>query len=78
MFGTGGSFPRHKGHHLQPSICSVLVVRSPDIKQLGHEVDHSLPSNAKFKNEWSCIITPPVCLYGKYRDSFTFTFMNVI
>jgi hypothetical protein len=27
---------------------------------------------ARVKNEWSCITTPPVCLKGVDRDTFTF------
>lgn len=32
---------------------------SPEVKRPEHEVVHSLPSRAKFKNEWSYISTPP-------------------
>jgi hypothetical protein len=40
------------------------------------EVDHSPPSSAEVKNEWSCISTPFICLHGMDRDNFTsfFTF----
>jgi len=31
---------------------------SPVVKQLGCEADHSCPSDADFKNGWSCIFTP--------------------
>jgi hypothetical protein len=54
------------------------VVLSPGIKQQGHEVGHSLPSNAKVKNEWSHIIIPSIYLYGMDRDNFAFTFVDVI
>jgi hypothetical protein len=37
------------------------------------EVDHSPPSNAKIKNEWSYTSTPPTYLPGVDRDKFTFT-----
>jgi hypothetical protein len=48
---------------------------SPGVKQLGHEADHSLPSNAEVKNIWILITTPPyifmaLCLIMKYRDNF--------
>jgi len=36
------------------------------------EVDQSLPSSAKVKNEWSYTSTPPTCLHGMDRDNFTF------
>jgi hypothetical protein len=35
-----------------------------EVKWLGHEADHSLPSNAKVKNAWSFTSTPPICLHG--------------
>ena len=31
----------------------------PQCKALGNEVDHSPPSSAMVKNEWSCTSTPP-------------------
>ena len=42
-------------------------------KSPGHEADHSHPSCAKVKNEWSYTSTPPVCLRGMCRDNLTFT-----
>ena len=44
------------------------------IMQPGRDVDHSPPSSAEFKNEWSCISSSPVCLYGLQWDNFTFFF----
>ena len=41
---------------------------------LGLEFDHSSPSSAKVKNEYSYTSAPPVCLYWVDRNSFTFTF----
>jgi hypothetical protein len=35
----------------------------------GFEVDHSCPSSAEFKNEWSCTFTPPVFIQAVDRDS---------
>lgn len=43
------------------------------IQRPGHEFDHSLPSNAQVKNEWSYTSIPPPCLHGVDRDIFTFT-----
>jgi hypothetical protein len=43
----------------------------------GHEVNHSLPSSAEVKNEWSCTTTPLIYLmylHGVDRDSFTYTY----
>ena len=36
------------------------------------EVNHSPTSCAQVKNEWSYSSTPPVCLHGIQRDTFTF------
>ena len=30
------------------------------IKRSGNEADHSLPSNAEFKNKWRCNSAPPL------------------
>jgi len=43
----------------------------PGVKQLGHEVDYSSPFSAQVRNGWSFASTPPLCLYGTDRDSFT-------
>jgi hypothetical protein len=40
----------------------------------GYEVNHSPPSSAEVKNEWSCTITSLIYLHGVDRDSFTYTF----
>jgi hypothetical protein len=44
----------------------------PEVKQPGHDVDHSPPSSDEVKNEWSYISTPPIRLHGEIRDKFTF------
>jgi len=36
------------------------------------EVDHSLPSSAEVKNEWSHISTPPIRVYGVDSDNAAF------
>ena len=33
-------------------------------------VDHSAPSCAEVKNEWSCTSIPPICLHDVPTDSF--------
>jgi len=43
------------------------------VKRSGREVDHSSPSDAEFKNEWS-YTSFPVCLNGVIKNSFTSTF----
>ena len=44
---------------------------SPFLKWLGYEVNHTSPSNAEDKNEWSYTSTLPICLLGVYWDNFT-------
>jgi hypothetical protein len=43
------------------------------IKRPGRQADHSPPSSAEVKNEWSYTASPPTCFHGVDRDSFTFT-----
>ena len=38
-----------------------------------HEANHSLPSRAEIKNEWSYTSTPPVCLHELTEENCTFT-----
>ena len=40
------------------------------IKQPGHDVDHSHPSSAEVKNEWSYTSAPHICVHGVDRDTF--------
>ena len=55
---------------------------SPGIKRLGREVDHSPPSSAEVKSEWSYTsLVPPAraCVLGVGRDSFTvFKFLTTV
>ena len=41
-------------------------------KGAGREFDHSPPSTALVKDEYSYASTRPICLYGKERNIFTF------
>jgi hypothetical protein len=45
----------------------------PGVNRLGHEVDHSLPSSAEVRNEWSCTSSCPTCFHVVDRDSFIST-----
>jgi hypothetical protein len=47
----------------------------PRVKRAGRDVNHSSPSSAEFKNEWSYTSALLICLHGLYRDNFTFTFI---
>jgi hypothetical protein len=38
----------------------------------GVKVNHSPPSNAEVKNEWSYTSTHPICLHGADREKFAF------
>ena len=42
------------------------------VKLPGYAGDHSPPSSAEVKNEWSYTPIPPICLQGVDRDNFTF------
>jgi hypothetical protein len=53
-------------------------VSFPGVSKLKCEVDHSSPSSAEVKNEYSYTSTLPVCLYGVERDKFTFRVLTGI
>ena len=57
---------------IQPPIQWVLEYFSR-LKWSGHDVDHSPPTTAKVKNEWSYISTPPDWLHDVYRENFTYS-----
>jgi hypothetical protein len=48
----------------------------PGLQRPGREVNHSPPSSAEVKNEWSHTSDPPICLHGVNRDNFTFTLLK--
>jgi hypothetical protein len=66
------SRPIQRPRHWFPGTGS-LEVRWPE-----HEADHSPPSSAEVKNEWSYTPTPPLCLQGMHRDNFTVTICLVV
>jgi hypothetical protein len=43
----------------------------PEVKWPEREVNHSSPSSAEIKNEWSYTSAPHICLHGMERESFT-------
>ena len=60
----------------QPPIQWVLGAVSPEMKLLGHEVDH-LPRSSAEVNEWSCT-SIPIHHCGMCSDfTFTFTFIFI-
>jgi hypothetical protein len=46
----------------------------PGGKAAGREVNHSLPSGAEVKIEWSYTSTPSICLQVVEKDNIAFTF----
>jgi hypothetical protein len=44
------------------------------VKPLGYKANHSPPSNAEVKNEWTYTSTAPICLHVMYRGNVTFLF----
>jgi hypothetical protein len=44
----------------------------PGVKQPRNEVNHSSPSSAKVKNEWSYTSAPPVYVQGVDRENSAF------
>jgi hypothetical protein len=44
----------------------------PGVKRPQREVDHSSPSSAVVRNEWSYTSAPPICLHGMDMDNSTF------
>lgn len=56
----------------------VLEVLSAGVNQLECKVDHSLPTSADLKNEWSYTSAPPICLHAVDREDFTLTFCCII
>jgi hypothetical protein len=56
----------------QPSFLHGCRVSFPGLRQPRHQVNHSPPSSAEVKNEWSYTSTPPLCFYSTDREKFTF------
>jgi hypothetical protein len=48
----------------------------PGAKQLGSEINHSLPSGAEVKNEQSYTSTPSICLHGTDKEHFIVSFYD--
>lgn len=52
---------------IQPTVQWALGAVSADLKQVGHETDHSLPSSVK-----ELYLHSSVCIRGMHRAVFTF------
>jgi hypothetical protein len=48
----------------------------PRVKQPRREVNHSPPSSAAVKNEWSYTSTPAIWFHAVERLNFTFSFIG--
>jgi len=46
--------------------------RGEGVRPPEHEFDHSLPSSAEVKNEWSYISVSSLRFHGVARENFTF------
>jgi hypothetical protein len=53
-------------------------VLSPGAKRPGREVNHSPPSSAEVKNEWSYSSSPSIRLHSMDRDNFALTFKVIL
>jgi hypothetical protein len=64
---------------LRPTQSSIQGVPGffPRGKMAGLEVDHSPPSSAKVKYEWSYTSTPPICHHGVDKEKCTFYTNNM-
>lgn len=49
----------------------------PGVKWLGLDDDHSLPSSAKIKKEWSNTSASALCIHTSDRDNFSFSFVKI-
>ena len=45
-------------------------------RRVGREVNHSLSSSAKIRNEWSYSSSSPICLHGVDNETFTSTILR--
>ena len=80
------SYPAHFIPHILDVLrrlfcyCMPAVVgtgASSWVKAAGHDIGHSPPSSAESNKNWYVYITTvPVCLDGRVRDIFTFTFYS--
>jgi len=61
------------GERLNTSSYLQYRVSFPGVKWPRRDVDHSPPTRAEVRNEWSSTSTPPVHLNGVDRESFIYT-----
>ena len=72
----GGSNPGWSNRFVSSSPPSPLFYEYrgfiPEVSRPGRDVDHSPPSSAEAKNEWSYTSTPLICHHGVDRDNCMF------
>jgi len=54
----------------QPPVQWMLMALSPRVKWSGLEADHSHPSSAEVKKEWSCSSTP--CMFSQCVEEWLY------
>jgi hypothetical protein len=54
-----------------PTIQGAVRAPSREEERPGLKSDHSPPSNAQVKNQWSHTFAPPVYLHGVHNDKVT-------
>jgi hypothetical protein len=47
-----------------------------EAKRPERDADHSPPSVAEVKSEWSCTSAPPIRLHDEHRENFTFLYSS--
>jgi hypothetical protein len=66
-------FSKTSSSGVHPASCSVgTELLSPGVKRPESEGDHSHPSTAEVKSEWSFTSTPSLCLHGADKENFIF------
>jgi hypothetical protein len=71
---TKESWFRYRRRSTQPTVKYIPWDFLTGAKLSGSEADHTPPSSAKIKNEWSFTFTPPMHFHRVFSDKYTFTF----
>jgi hypothetical protein len=54
------------------------VALSYGVERPEREAYHSLPRSVDVKNVWRYTSTPPICVFGAYKDNLTFIYLLVV